>query len=127
VLGAVFVHQLLEGTCTWVGAQINLTDCTMHAVPADPKVVAKITGVNVNRLVDRHDAQARYQEEGGAPRDAGLAEVFGREAVHVARREAAGRRVQREALVQAIAMAPADERPSGDFLAALDAVQRAAE
>lgn len=125
-LGAVFVHRLLEGTCPWMGAQISLRDGAMHAVPADPKVVAKITGVGANRLVDRHDAQARYQEEGEAPRDAGLAEVVGREAVRLARREVAGRRAQREALVQAIAMAPADERPGGDFLAALEAAQREA-
>ena len=115
-----------RGQLPWLGARINLGDGAMHAVQADPKVVAKITGVSANRLVDRHDAQARYQEEGEAPRNAGLAEVFGREAVRLAQREVAGRRVQREALVRAIEMATADERPGGDFLAALEAAQRAA-
>jgi PRTRC genetic system ThiF family protein len=36
MLGAVFVQQLLAGTCTWLQAAINLWDGVLHTLPADP-------------------------------------------------------------------------------------------
>ena len=124
MLGAVFVQQLLSGTCSWLQAAINLTDGVLHTLPADPRLVARISGVHTNTLVDRHDGQARYQEEGDSPRDAALAKVFGQEAVRTAQAALVHRTLEREALIQAIAQAPLDEQPGEDLLAALTAAQR---
>jgi hypothetical protein len=46
----VFVHKLLTGTLTWMGAYINLETGTMNAVEATPEAVARITGQQVSNL-----------------------------------------------------------------------------
>jgi PRTRC genetic system ThiF family protein len=126
MLGAVFVQQLLTGTCSWLQAAINLTDGVLHTLPADPRLVARISGLHTNTLVDRHDGQARYQEAGDSPRDATLAAVFGQEAVRTAQAALVHRTLEREALIQAMAQAPLDEQPGEDLLAALATAQRGA-
>ena len=46
-----FVHQLLKGTLTWMGAYIDLEAGTLQTVPADPVVVARMLGVKVDTLI----------------------------------------------------------------------------
>ena len=45
-----FVHLLLSGELTWMGAFIDLKAGTMSTVPADPGTVSRITGIPVRRL-----------------------------------------------------------------------------
>ena len=96
----------------------------LHTLPADPRLVARVSGLHTNTLVDRHDGQARYQEQGDSPRDATLAQVFGQEAVRTAQAALVHRTLEREVLIQAMAQAPLDEQPGEDLLAALAAAQR---
>ena len=51
VLVLEFVHRMLKGTLTWMGAYIDLEAGTLQTVPADPKTVARMCQVRVDSLV----------------------------------------------------------------------------
>ena len=46
-----FIHQLLKGTLSWMGAYLDLEGGTLQTVPADPVVVARMLGVKVDTLI----------------------------------------------------------------------------
>ena len=46
-----FVHRLLKGTLTWMGAYIDLEAGTLQTVPAEPETVARMCGVKVKTLM----------------------------------------------------------------------------
>jgi PRTRC genetic system ThiF family protein len=46
-----FVHRLLKGTLTYMGAYIDLEAGTLQTVPAEPETVARICGVKVDTLM----------------------------------------------------------------------------
>ena len=46
-----FVHRLLKGTLTWMGAYIDLEAGTLQTVPAEPETVAIMCGVKVDTLM----------------------------------------------------------------------------
>ena len=46
-----FVHRLLKGTLTYMGAYIDLEAGTLQTVPAEPETVARICGVKVDALM----------------------------------------------------------------------------
>lgn len=46
-----FMHQLLKGTLTWMGAYLDMAAGTLQTVPADPQVVARMLGVKVDTLM----------------------------------------------------------------------------
>lgn len=52
-VAASFVEKLLDGTCAWADAYFNLADGTLRCRPPDPRLVASLTGLHVNALVDR--------------------------------------------------------------------------
>lgn len=45
-----FVHKLLTGTLSWMGAYIDLEAGTMSTVEADPAIVSRITGHTIRQL-----------------------------------------------------------------------------
>jgi PRTRC genetic system ThiF family protein len=45
-----FVHKLLTRSLTWMGAYIDLDAGTLHAVPAEPAIVARMMGMEVDIL-----------------------------------------------------------------------------
>ncbi|MBA7676845.1 hypothetical protein ES703_85090 [subsurface metagenome] len=45
-----FMHQLLKGTLSWMGAYLDLEAGTLQTVPAEPEVVARMMGVKVDTL-----------------------------------------------------------------------------
>src|SRR6185312_12664418 len=52
-----FVEKLLDGDCTWLAAYVNMDDGVVSRVAADPHYVAELTGVHVNTLIYRYDAE----------------------------------------------------------------------
>ncbi len=46
-----FVHRMLTGTLTWMGAYIDLGAGTLQTVPAEPETVARMCGVKVDTLM----------------------------------------------------------------------------
>jgi len=46
-----FVHRLLTGKLTWMGAYIDLGAGTLQAVPAEPQTLARLCGVKVDTLI----------------------------------------------------------------------------
>jgi PRTRC genetic system ThiF family protein len=46
-----FVHRMLKGTLTWMGAYIDLEAGTLQTVPAEPETVARMCGVRVDTLI----------------------------------------------------------------------------
>lgn len=46
-----FVHRMLKGTLTWMGAYMDLEAGTLQTVPAEPETVARICGVKVDALM----------------------------------------------------------------------------
>ncbi len=46
-----FVHRMLKGTLTWMGAYIDLGAGTLQPVPAEPETVARMCGVKVDTLL----------------------------------------------------------------------------
>jgi len=46
-----FVHRMLKGTLTWMGAYIDLEAGTLQTVPAEPETVARMCGVKVDTLI----------------------------------------------------------------------------
>jgi len=46
-----FVHRMLKGTLTWMGAYIDLEAGTLQPVPAEPETVARMCGVKVDTLL----------------------------------------------------------------------------
>ncbi|MBA7548290.1 hypothetical protein ES705_40741 [subsurface metagenome] len=46
-----FVHRMLKGTLTWMGAYIDLEAGTLQTVPAEPVTVARMCGVKVDTLM----------------------------------------------------------------------------
>lgn len=47
-----FVHRILKGTLTWMGAYIDLEAGTLQTVPTDPTTIARMCGVKVDTLMD---------------------------------------------------------------------------
>jgi len=50
---AGYVEQLLAGRCRWMRTVFDLDSGLHAAVPADPKLVADLTGLHPNAIVDR--------------------------------------------------------------------------
>ena len=46
-----FMHRLLKGTLTWMGAYIDLDAGTLQTISAEPETVARMCGVKVDTLV----------------------------------------------------------------------------
>jgi hypothetical protein len=46
-----FVHRMLKGTLTWMGAYLDLEAGTLQTVPAEPETVARMCGVKVDTLI----------------------------------------------------------------------------
>ena len=46
-----FIHRLLKGELTWMGAYLDMDAGTLQTVPAEPEVVARMLGVKVDTLV----------------------------------------------------------------------------
>jgi hypothetical protein len=51
-LALVFVHRLLSGTLSWMGAYIDIEAGTMSAAPATPEAVARLTGISKRKLIN---------------------------------------------------------------------------
>jgi PRTRC genetic system ThiF family protein len=49
-IAASYVEKLLAGTCSWMGTYFDLDDGTLRCLPADPKLVAGITGLHPNAV-----------------------------------------------------------------------------
>lgn len=74
-VAASFVEKLLDGACTWMAAYVNMDDGVVQRVAADPHVVAELTGMHLNRLVYRYDAE-RALAEAALATDFRPADVF---------------------------------------------------
>jgi len=46
-----FMHRLIRGNLTWMGAYIDMEAGTLQTVPADPVTVARMLGVKVDTLL----------------------------------------------------------------------------
>lgn len=46
-----FVHRLLQGSLTWMGAYLDMEAGTLQMVPAEPNIVARMLGVKVDTLL----------------------------------------------------------------------------
>ena len=46
-----FMHRLLQGRLSWMGAYLDMEAGTLQTVPAEPEVVARMLGVKVNTLM----------------------------------------------------------------------------
>jgi len=46
-----FMHRLLTGKLSWMGAYLDLEAGTLQPVPAEPEVVARMLGVKVDTLI----------------------------------------------------------------------------
>lgn len=56
-----FIHRLLKGTLSWMGAYINLEAGTLQTVPADPTALSRMFGMKVNRLIgNKCELGSRY-------------------------------------------------------------------
>ena len=62
---AGYVEQLLAGRCRWMRTVFDLDSGLHAAVPADPKLVAELTGLHPNAVVDR----SRQAAPGARPGD----------------------------------------------------------
>ena len=51
VLVLEFVHRLLQGKLSWMGAYLDMEAGTLQIVPADPEIVARMLGVKVDTLL----------------------------------------------------------------------------
>ena len=49
-IAASFIEKLLVGKCSWMASYFDLDDGTLRCLPADPKLVADITGLHVNAV-----------------------------------------------------------------------------
>ncbi len=49
-----FIHRMLAGTLTWMGAYIDLEAGTLQTVPAEPETVARMCGVKVDTLMSKN-------------------------------------------------------------------------
>ncbi len=58
-----FMHQLLKGKLTWMGAYLDLEGGTLQTVPADPVVVARMLGVKVDTLIKTAPKQRTNHKE----------------------------------------------------------------
>ncbi len=54
-----FMHRMLKGTLTWMGAYIDLGVGTLQTVSAEPETVARICQVKVDTLVVKDDSKAK--------------------------------------------------------------------
>ena len=54
-----FVHRMLKGTLTWMGAYIDLEAGTLQTAPAEPETVARMCQIKVDSLVVRDGPRAR--------------------------------------------------------------------
>ncbi|MDP2661816.1 MAG: ThiF family adenylyltransferase [Dehalococcoidia bacterium] len=52
LLVLTFVHKLLTGSLTWMGAYLDLEAGTLQTVPADPETVARVCGLDTDTLTD---------------------------------------------------------------------------
>ena len=48
-----FMHQLLNGKLSWMGAYIDLEAGTLQTVPAEPETIARMYGVKVDTLITK--------------------------------------------------------------------------
>ena len=55
-IAASYLEKLLDDTCTWMAAYVDIDDGTLRCVPADPKIVAEIAGLHVNAVASRSAA-----------------------------------------------------------------------
>ena len=46
-----FMHRLLQGKLTWMGAYLDMEAGTLQTVPAEPEIVARMLGVRVDTLL----------------------------------------------------------------------------
>jgi hypothetical protein len=46
-----FMHRLLNGTLTWMGAYIDLEAGTLQTVPANPETVARMLSLGTSGLI----------------------------------------------------------------------------
>ncbi len=46
-----FMHRLLQGKLTWMGAYLDMEAGTLQTVPAEPEIVARMLGVKVDTLL----------------------------------------------------------------------------
>lgn len=58
-LVVTFVHKLLTGTLSWMGAYLDLTAGTLKVVPADPVTVARLVGMKVDILVNKQENKVK--------------------------------------------------------------------
>ncbi|MDP2663803.1 MAG: hypothetical protein Q8R28_24065, partial [Dehalococcoidia bacterium] len=67
VLVLTFVHKLLTGSLTWMGAYVDLEAGSLQTVPADPETVARVCGLDTNTLTDfacgQHGSLPRRRRE----------------------------------------------------------------
>ena len=49
-----FMHRLLSGKLTWMGAYIDMEAGTLQTVPAEPEIVARMLGVKVDTLLAKN-------------------------------------------------------------------------
>ncbi|GAI41409.1 unnamed protein product [marine sediment metagenome] len=49
-----FMHRLLKGTLSWMGAYLDLEAGTLQTVPAEPEILARMLGVKVDTLLMRN-------------------------------------------------------------------------
>jgi len=54
-----FMHRLLQGKLSWMGAYIDLEAGTLQTVPADPVTVASMLGVKVDTLIYKPTKRGR--------------------------------------------------------------------
>ncbi|MDP2662693.1 MAG: hypothetical protein Q8R28_18395, partial [Dehalococcoidia bacterium] len=63
VLVLTFVHKLLTGSLTWMGAYVDLEAGTLQTVPADPETVARVCGLTVDTVMDYKCSKAMRVRE----------------------------------------------------------------
>jgi PRTRC genetic system ThiF family protein len=122
-LGASFVEKLLDGRCTWMAALLNMDEGILAATAPEPRRVAALTGLHVNKLVYRYDEAERITQEADAG-NSPLVHGLGAEAEHTAA-EAAHQRAERKALVEAMVQTQTDPHVDQALPDALATTERA--
>lgn len=56
-----FVHRLLQGNLTWMGAYIDLEAGTLQTIPAEPVTVARMCSVRVDTLFQKFKCSHGYR------------------------------------------------------------------
>lgn len=55
-IAASYLEKLLVDICTWMATYVDVDDGTLRCVPADPKIVAEVSGLHVNAVASRSAA-----------------------------------------------------------------------